>query len=213
MIDLYATLGIKRDATRIQIRSAYRKLSKKYHPDMEDGDAEMFAAVAQAHEVLTDDRQKAHYDRTGEFLGKTPEGNPDAEMYNFITQCVVQAIAQLVDYPGFDLMKSLKEVIQNSRQTLLGQQREQTAYKAKLDKARARIKTKQDGTDNLLEKLVNSQISQIDGQLSTINVKLGQMKRADEFIDAYTYDVDKSASQYSGPLGLMDQLINDQLLR
>jgi curved DNA-binding protein CbpA len=55
--DLYEVLGVKRDASEKEIRSAYRRLARKYHPDVNPGDKsaeEKFKEINAAHEVLSD---------------------------------------------------------------------------------------------------------------------------------------------------------------
>jgi DnaJ-class molecular chaperone len=64
--DLYAALGVARDATAAQIRSAYRKLAKKHHPDLNPGDKaaeERFKAISAANEILSDPDKRGQYDR------------------------------------------------------------------------------------------------------------------------------------------------------
>ena len=64
--DPYKVLGLARDATEEQIRRAYRKLAKKYHPDLNPGDREAeerFKAVSSANEILSDQDKRARYDR------------------------------------------------------------------------------------------------------------------------------------------------------
>jgi curved DNA-binding protein len=65
--DYYETLGVPRDATSEQIRSAYRKLARRYHPDINgDEDAEeRFKELAEAYEVLSDAEKRERYDRLG----------------------------------------------------------------------------------------------------------------------------------------------------
>eukprot|EP00039_Didymoeca_costata_P024398 m.10189 g.10189 ORF g.10189 m.10189 type:complete len:391 (+) comp4217_c0_seq1:99-1271(+) len=66
--DYYEVLGVKRDASNPQIRKAYRKLAKEYHPDKNKGkpDAEkMFQAIAEAYEVLSDEDKRQIYDTQG----------------------------------------------------------------------------------------------------------------------------------------------------
>lgn len=65
--DLYDVLGVSRDASDKEIKRAYRKLSKKYHPDLNDSpDAEdKFKEVTEAYEVLSDDQKRAAYDQYG----------------------------------------------------------------------------------------------------------------------------------------------------
>jgi molecular chaperone DnaJ len=66
--DLYEVLGVSRAAGADEIRKAYRRLARKYHPDVNNGDAqatEQFKEVNQAYEVLSNPEKRAQYDRFG----------------------------------------------------------------------------------------------------------------------------------------------------
>jgi curved DNA-binding protein len=65
--DYYTTMGVKRDATEADIKRAYRKLARKYHPDVsKEPDAEAkFKEVGEAYEVLRDAEKREAYDRLG----------------------------------------------------------------------------------------------------------------------------------------------------
>lgn len=68
-IDYYQVLGLKKDATEKDIKSAYRKLARKYHPDLNPNDKEAnkkFQEVNEANEVLSDPDKRKKYDQYGE---------------------------------------------------------------------------------------------------------------------------------------------------
>ena len=67
-VDYYEILEISRNADKNEIKRAYRKMAKKYHPDKNDGDKEaehMFKLCNEAYQVLSDDEKRAIYDRYG----------------------------------------------------------------------------------------------------------------------------------------------------
>ncbi|MFO7948716.1 MAG: molecular chaperone DnaJ [Armatimonadota bacterium] len=67
-IDFYEVLGVDRDASQDEIKKAYRKLARRYHPDVNPGDEQAeakFKEVKQAYEVLSDEEKRKQYNRFG----------------------------------------------------------------------------------------------------------------------------------------------------
>lgn len=82
--DYYDVLGVDRKASLAEIKKAYRKLARKYHPDLNPGDktAEAkFKEIQEAYSVLNDPKKKSQYDRFG-FVGDAPPGGGQYQTYS-----------------------------------------------------------------------------------------------------------------------------------
>jgi curved DNA-binding protein len=87
--DYYETLGVSRDASQEQIHAAYRKLARKYHPDInKSSDAEdRFKRIGEAYEVLRDPEKRKRYDALGDNweAGQDFSPPPGWDFFNFGT--------------------------------------------------------------------------------------------------------------------------------
>jgi molecular chaperone DnaJ len=75
--DLYSVLGVSRKASAEEIKKAYRKLAREYHPDRNPGDQqaeERFKEVQEAYDTLSDPEKRKQYDAGGMFSGFGPRG-------------------------------------------------------------------------------------------------------------------------------------------
>ncbi len=84
MKNYYDILGVNKSATDEDIKTAFRKLAHKYHPDKKGGDEAKFKEVSEAYSVLSDKKKRAEYDTYGKtFAGGGPSGGAGAGFGGF----------------------------------------------------------------------------------------------------------------------------------
>src|SRR5918996_4824797 len=69
--DYYKVLGVSKDASKAEIKSAYRKLAQKFHPDANKSDKqaeERFKEISEAHAILSNDEKRREYDQMRSFV-------------------------------------------------------------------------------------------------------------------------------------------------
>ncbi|NWG15486.1 MAG: DnaJ domain-containing protein [Chloroflexi bacterium] len=100
--DYYQLLGVKRDASEKDIKTAFRRLAKKHHPDANPNDPNAearFKEINEAYEVLSDPEKRARYDRFGT---ANPQFDP-----NFAGQSYTYTNVDIGDSPFADILDSL----------------------------------------------------------------------------------------------------------
>jgi molecular chaperone DnaJ len=84
MKNYYQILGLSKDASQDDIKKAYRKLSKQYHPDVNPDGENQFKEIAEAYDVLSDPQKKQTYDMGGDPNGRNPFGGGDMNFDEFL---------------------------------------------------------------------------------------------------------------------------------
>lgn len=83
--DYYDTLGVSKNASKEEIKKAFRTLAHKYHPDKKGGDEKKFKEVSEAYSILGDDKKRAEYDTYGRVFseGAAPGGGEGFGGFDF----------------------------------------------------------------------------------------------------------------------------------
>ncbi len=99
--DYYATLGVKKTATPEEIRKAFRKAARKYHPDVNPNDKraeEKFKEISEANDVLSDEKKRKIYDQVGFYSDQIDPAQAEA----YARQQQAGGGRGPVDFGGFD---------------------------------------------------------------------------------------------------------------
>lgn len=189
-MDLYQTLGVSQDAPADQIRSAYRKLAQKHHPDKNQGKSEAKAKmqeIQRAYDVLGNAEKRKHYDETGQ-TQEAPNKEETAKTY--LAKLVIELIEKIFT-ESFDLKKEadlqIKENIRNLEKKIKNQKRKC----AKIEKAKKRLTHKKNGDPFLIQALEQTihHKNQTIGQLKQ-NVEIGNLML--KMLADYDYRVDET---------------------
>lgn len=128
--DYYEVLGVERGASTDEIRKAYRKLARQYHPDVNGGDAgatERFKAINQAYEILSNSEKRERYDRFGA-AGVDPAAGADmgfggfTDLFDAFFNAAGHGTAERGPERGadlrYDLEITLEEVLHGAEKTV-----------------------------------------------------------------------------------------------
>jgi molecular chaperone DnaJ len=99
--DYYATLGVKKTATQEEIRKAFRKAARKYHPDVNPGDKkaeEKFKEISEANDILSDEKKRKVYDQLGFYSDQIDPAQAEA----YARQQAAGGGTGRVNFDGFD---------------------------------------------------------------------------------------------------------------
>jgi curved DNA-binding protein CbpA len=199
--DLYTALGLPRDATKADIRKAYRRAAKRAHPDA-GGSAEAFKRVMTAQLVLLDEARRDRYDRTGTF-----DEDPPVDI----------KLARALEQLSFALDVTLANILRNKRDpreadmivattlTLAEMRRkaeeEIALYEATAEKwgrLAGRFGTKTE--PNRIDALVRGKTAQLAMMTAQVKAKIDDLAEAGRILTAHTYRRDETNPQ--GPMTL-----------
>ncbi len=230
-IDYYAVLGVDSTATTGEIKRAYRKLARKYHPDanigVDDNEAfaneEAFKQVEEAYRVLKDPIARAHFDQTGS--GKLPKSKDMAvkKIIHLFQKHIKEALEaelerDLVDAAmvtfgikhgtasGMDvLIENVRLELTNEKDKTEGAIVALEKGVAKLNKYKRKVITKE-GTTNLYLQVIEQQLEATQGALAAGGIEKIALETALAFLDDYEYgDIEEEVEWLAIPSFLRNQ--------
>lgn len=196
-MSLYDDLGVGKDASFDEIRSAYRRRARECHPDL-GGDRAEFERIQNAHDVLADAERRARYDQSGD----TSE-EPD-HRFQELTSVIIAAFDHVLTQAGTKFREH--DLIVHTRGVLRGQKRGIAASietargeLAKLEELVERLKFEGAGPD-ILTGTLRQRIRNQEEWIQTAERKIEQIDQAVEYLGAYGFDWRRAELTNQGPV-------------
>lgn len=185
--DLYDILGVKKGATKDEIKSAYKDKAKQLHPDMEGGDEEKFKELQEAYDVLMDDDLRVFYDNTGE----KEKVDFTERIISFLQSKVIIKITSANSFIRIDLIKRIHQdidatetIYKNSIETA-----EQSIEKIKFVTKRLRLK-EGENVEDLFGEMLNEKLGDLESEIKFCHLELTFIEALRNFVDKYEYIIE-----------------------
>lgn len=193
MTDLYAVLGLGRNAKPTQIKSAYRKKAKAAHPD-HGGSAQAFADLNRAYKILSDAALRTKYDETGEIDPLQAE-NADGPALNLINAMLAQVLAHDQDFIEVDLIGAMSDAfakeIASHKKVITTLKRVQTRAR----RMQGHFKPKKD-TENRFDPWLDWHVNYAAEKIRENEAHVAHRKRAVSILSGYTFQSEARQGQY-----------------
>lgn len=180
-MNLYEQLNVAEDASKTEIKKAYKQQASKHHPDKKDGNHEKFQAVKLAYDVLSDSERKSRYDETGEVGNSQPQQCP-------IEQRITQLFTSMINEEKFqgNIIEEAIDIVRSAIGDLVSASCKADTALEKLNKRLGRIKCK-DG-NNMYEVVLNGKINELADRLSKMDAEHKVMDGVLEKLSSYSDD-------------------------
>ena len=209
MRDLYAVLGVRRDAKPDTIRRAYRKKAAKLHPDRNPGDPAADAAykeLVDAYEVLSDPARRQRYDETGD--PTAPRTTADGEVLSILVPCMIECLQAITaGYNGGPDAVCKKNVLNAMKTSITGAiARQKDQLKAITNGVKALTNavgrfSRKDAEPNLLDDVVNTKLREVKAEQARCEAEIEKLQRALAHADRYVYRTDSDPPAASSSTG------------
>ena len=202
--DLYATLGLNRDAPMSEIRKAYRRAAKKAHPDA-GGTPEQFEKLSRALAVLGDEKRRQHYDETGD--DSVPEPDSTEALARSTALGAIGAVMAAIDRKGadygeFDLLGDAKRNLTIQRDAEAGQIKQAKKKIERLKKAAEKFHAKK-GRVNLIGPMLENQATDLSRDVAKAERQQDMLKRALEILAEHEFEFEKRPTASPLPRGVL----------
>lgn len=188
-MSLYATLELPETASAEEIKSAYRRLSKKHHPDRGGSHIKM-AAINKAYEILSDPERRKAYDENGQITPPTPLEAQARQLLLMLFAQVIEKRGESVNYVS-RVRKALGQGIGTAKDKIVQIKRTIEKLEAALPKVEV-----EEGSFNAFAAIVQQKIDAAKTELAGMQIELQKGELAKEMLEKYKCGIIEKASGY-----------------
>lgn len=190
----YEKLGVRPAATSQEIKSSYRRLAKKYHPDVSKNNeqAEQFKEVAEAYALLANPSRRARYDETG----KEQDEQHEADIAVAELQGLFLDVLQKIDYQLLDVIDVVRDSISESMPKFKAFKAEKIKLANKWRLAMTRLKCKDPAVNPLASALTNL-IVDAEKSAAAADTRIETAGRMLVMLDLYEWTTDASPFNFN----------------
>jgi curved DNA-binding protein CbpA len=184
----YVILGIEVNATKEEIRIAYRLLASKHHPDKEGGDTELFKQIKEAYEILFDDDRRKQFDTTGNY--KQVESNA---LRDRLLDQISELLLQLIDNENinFETTNLLDSVREHISRTTVNNLNQINKLNFVIDRRRRAIKhiTNNTTNENLLAAILEGKVKSLENNIKALQEGVDNLQQMLAFVNEYGFEI------------------------
>lgn len=191
-MDLYELLGVAKDATKREIKEAYRRLARKLHPDREGGDKEKFQEIQHAYMVLYDEKARANYDRTGEAGEKAKPTATQMAYENLAGLFTAIVTENVTNIHKIDIFKFMREKVVEAREgpEKLKRKNERNIKQYQRAEKKLKRKKKRSKHPKIMETVLSEQIRACRNNIRACDEDIEMYNLMLELMDDYDYEFD-----------------------
>lgn len=196
--DLYRILGVDKNADKSTIKKAYRKASKKTHPDIPGGSPKKFALVKKSFDILYDDRRRKKYDETGDDSEKSPD-NAQGDAVNFIAFAFNQVLAKCAESGESPLeINMVNKVISEINKNIAESEKQIRISKGMLDVDQKLSGRFTHDKDSVFENIISHRITQLRANISNMEKSVVSGNAAKDLIKDCQFKEDNKPYESPG---------------
>ena len=183
--NLYDILGVDSDASEEEIKKAYYKLAKKYHPDINKEDGEIFVKIIIAYKVLSDPSRRKVYDDTGSF--DTPETNREEILRKHVFNMLELILSNVsVNIHHNNIFVMMRESIDVEKRTI---KNEISRIQQLIGRCNSMIKRIENDDKNILINYLENRKKTFEERIKMCENSLEEGEELKGYIEKFNYNI------------------------